>query len=377
MDLNKKIELVKQINDNINNSISKVWPDFKPFPFILHEEDEYILVSSKPFNGFSLLEENIWIKNERDVELISNTAKVYQGETIALWGVDTWLENTTLSQMSACIAHEMFHAFQDNFSWPYAREVFQPSYPHSPASVALIIEENRELIKILKNHNVYECLEKIINLRKLRESIVGKGFFAYDKGVETGEGTAAYVEIQLEAVLDNKTPLSVALASQYLSFVEDTDNLLNNYRRRLYSSGLILCLSLDIIAPNWQNEWAQSVLTIFDFVEKKININTDLFTARNIVKNFESKKQEKISKFMNQELIRLKGDIQFVGFDPMNITCVGEYCLHKQCPFKFKETVYILKKPLVKYGENITDIKEILIPKEFMLEEVNDYVIHN
>jgi len=370
MTLEQKISLAKKIRNQLN--ISGIWPNFNPVPFILYDNESQVAVGDTWPRHFSQEEEGIWAAEGLDPMLMGNTSMNYHGATVAIWDTRTWTSNPHISVVTSGVAHEMFHAHQQlHMSLPWANELVFPQYPHSPYSIALVLEENKWFEEILKkpsHENIHRCLAKIADLRNLRKAEIGEMFIEYDKCIESVEGTAAYVEIHTKSRIEGTTTFSAA--SPYLSTLS-SNKLLNNYRQRCYASGLIFCLAADILWPCWLREWVHTNTSIFDWVAGKLPrtipfITTDqlnLQASSKLLDIYHKEKEQKINEFMNQSLTTYSGEIELIGFDPMNLICVGNHCLHKHGKLRFGEKEHIIESPfLEEFGDTIMDVKGILLP---------------
>ena len=253
--MKNKIALAKDVSKLIAAHRADVWPGLTSFPFIIYDEKEQVAVGAKWPERYTQAEKGIWVAKGLDSQLFGNSSIVYHGARVAIWDVRTWPEGISAAQAAADITHEMFHAFQWEVmsGLPPANELLLPVYPHSARSVALVIEENKMLAEIIANPDaatIEKCLCSIASLRKHREDEVGTQFFEVDKCSETGEGTAAYAEIRMKAIIERSTTFDAA--ASYASFLTD-EKILSHYRHRCYVVGLILCLASDIMWPGWHN----------------------------------------------------------------------------------------------------------------------------
>jgi len=201
MTLNKKIELAQAIQSNIGNHVASLWPGFSPVPFILYDAENQVAVGSSWPERYRREQDGIWIAEGTDPVLMGNTSIMYHGNCVAIWDTRTW-EEPDVPRATSCLAHEMFHAFQNlHMELPYANELLMPSYPHSPKSVALALEEGNLFTKMMTMHvsteEICACLTTIALLRKLRKKEIGAEYMEYDEHMEGIEGTAAYIEIMM------------------------------------------------------------------------------------------------------------------------------------------------------------------------------------
>ena len=366
MTLNKKIELAEKIYEF--TAKHSIWPGMSPFPFILYDDKNQVAMGDNWPEQFIHMKDNIWAAEGTDPLLLGNTATMYHDKLIAIWDTRTWDVSIDSTHAASCIAHEMFHCYQQQaMHLEWANELLFPQYPHTPRSIALVMEENSVLLKMLTNPS--GGLAKLIAIRNMRKAEIPAEFLNYDQQVETIEGTATYAEMQFLSTLQNK-PMQETLAAKLTRLLSNND-LLQNYRQRLYAVGAIMCFAADALYPHWQQEWEQSGLTIFDWLKERCEPSADLIeiseqTLQNAtlqLEAFEQEKAQQISDFMNQPLTAIEDDIQILTFDPMNIVCANGRCLHKHGQLRIGGVTQMLGHPfLVEYGETIFDVKRLLMP---------------
>ena len=301
---------------------------------------------------------------------MGNTAITYHGTPTAIWDMRTWPSGISIAQAASGVAHEMFHAYQQtSMKIQQANELLLPQYPHNRLSVALTIKENNFLAQLCQGHDtIQHCLGNIAALRRQRESEVGASFMEYDKSCESEEGTAAYVEVHMKARIQGKSPFECA--SYYGKLLQDNGGILANYRHRCYAAGLALCLACDSVWPGWQTQCQESGQTIFDWISDRVPASEavmicadSLTEAGAILKQYRHKNEQKICEFMSTPYTTIGGDIQLLSFDPMNIVCSNNRCLHLHGSLRINGNERLLATPFVaEYGDTIMDIKRIFLP---------------
>lgn len=375
MELTKKLELAQAVNELVEKNLCTIWQGFKPVPFILYDDKHQVAVGSNWSMRYSKVSENLFMAKGCDEKLMGNTALNYEGRMIAIWDTRTWSDDVETTKAATGIAHEMFHAFQlTDLNLAWANELLLPQYKHSVLSTALVIEENNCLIKILSNCDalsVRESLENIAWLRAQREKEIGKDYMNYDMCVENIEGTATFVETKMKAVLTGRT--AAESASVYLPQLSQNQKLLNNYRHRCYAAGLILCLAADVLCEDWQTEWQKTNMPLFSWIkekldlkEKQLNINqSSLSEGKTLVEKFASEKQEKIAEFAKKPLVCLEGEIGLLLFDPMNLVCSSNLCLHLHGQIRLGEKeFYIQTAFLEEFDGTILNAKRLWLTNE-------------
>jgi hypothetical protein len=376
MNTNEKIKLASAIREQITARAPNIWPGFTPVPFILYDGESQAAVGPKWPERYTRVRDDIWLAEGFDSTLMGNTSMMYHGEVAAVWDTRTWPDHVDIAAASSGIAHEMFHAFQQtNMSLSFANELLLPQYPHNERSIALVIGENQWLTSILADSNpdsVRNCIGQIAALRVRREAEIGPEYMEYDKNCETGEGTAAYAEIRMKALIEDITPFEAA--ASYLPVLHNNERLLPRYRNRCYSAGLIFCLAADILFGDWQAEWMESGQPIFDWIRDQLPVAAPeaeppwdpsvLTMAGTMLAEYNQERERKINDFLLSEpLTAVEGNIQLTGFDPMNLVCFDGRCLHLHGKVKFGERDRMITTPfLAEYGKNILDVKRFLIP---------------
>ena len=380
----KFINLAQQIHKNISQHSQSIWPGFTPVPFILYNDEFQIAVGNNWPDHYKKVKENIWLATGTDDQLMANTAILYHDKVVAIWDIRTWPEDIDAPQATASIFHEMFHAYQElELQLNWANELLAPTYPHTKKSVALILAENDHLLDIIKTpdaKSVAKSLNNIAKLRFERQAEIGADYIDYDQSIETTEGTAVYVEVKMLSILTKK-PIS-EIATAYLNALITTDETLRSYRRRLYTVGLILCLSCDALKLDLQNGWKNSNSSIFAWIKTQLAPQMEAEEGENLINEenlnlaekliiaHESEKERQILSFTKQPLTKLEGEIKIVNFDPMNIICHNGQCLHKHGRIKINEEEKLLEYPfLVEYEGNIFNIKKMFVPTNRNIEK--------
>ena len=374
----KWITLAEEVHQNISEHGSSIWSGFTSVPFIIYTDEFQIAVGESWPDHYEQVKENIWVATGSDHELMANTVISYHEQAVAIWDIRTWPKEIDIAQATGDLFHEMFHAHQYfNLKIKGGNDLVAAVYPHSRKSVALTLSENSLLLDIIKNpdsKSTLEILNKIGKLRLERQEELGEEYLDYDQGIEAGEGTAVYAEIQMVAKLTGKSVFKIA--SEYAQDLKNPESTLLHYRRRLYTVGLSLCLICDILELDLQNEMAQSDSTIFAWLKTQVEFNTesiqveDLVSEENVklaqklLTHFELDKEAKISAFTTQPFIEVAGEVEMMMFDPMNIVCHQNRCLHKHGRVKINGEEKYLEHPfLVEYGSTIFDVKKLFIPE--------------
>ncbi|MCL2188869.1 MAG: hypothetical protein FWC16_08090 [Defluviitaleaceae bacterium] len=366
MTVNKMVELAKAIQRNITAHAPEVWHGFTCMPFILYSSDAQVAIGDNWPAHYRHEQDDVWVAEGNDPHLIGNTATLYYNKVVPIWDVRTWDESSiSIPQAAACLSHEMFHVYQQkNMKISYANELLLPTYPHNTKSIAMLMEENKLLGKLIANHSTFkevrDTMSLISLLRGLRKEVVGEEFFEYDCSLEGVEGSAAYVEITMRSILDN-LPRAQS-AESYLTMLTQNDKLLSNYRHRCYSAGLALCLAADILCPQWKAVWSQSGTTLFNWLERELSLDEPIKTAKTMLDTFEQDNARTIDTFKLMPLTPIEGNIGILRFDPMNLTCANGFCLHKHGRVFYNNEEHLLDEPfLTAYSGNIMNVTRMWV----------------
>ena len=366
MELIKKMDLAQKIQSNINTHLKNMWPGFTPVPFILYDADNQVAVGENWPEHYQNEHDDVWIAKGTDPLLMGNTATMYHGRMVAIWDTRTWDESSLNEvEATAYITHEMFHAYQHTaMNLPYANDLLLPDYPHTPKSIALVMEENKLLTKpltgFITQKEAHDLLVSISMLRRYRKEEIGAEYIEYDCRLESMEGVAAYVEVKMKSALDGCLPFESA--TSYLPILMQNDSLLVEYRYRCYSAGLALCLVADVACPEWKVEWPQTNQTLFDWMNEKLSLESPIKEADEIICAFKQEKNKLIDEFKSKPLMLIEGNINILGFDPMNLICVGGFCLHKHGRVFYNNEEHLLTEPfLTEYSGNIMNVTRMWV----------------
>ena len=356
MNLQEKVNLAEKLQKSVAEVIEGLWPGFEPVNFILYDGESRAAVGEGLPPEYRRIRGDVWAAEGTDPQLMANTAIKYHGKMTAIWDV------RTSAPGAAGIIHEMFHAFQGTaLNLPNGNELLMPRYPHSSTSVKLVLAENNLYSEILRNPGevTIDTVKAIAALRKLRKDEIGAKFMEYDDGIEGYEGTSAYVECKVDGD-----------AKSYLPVLEKFS--LSQYRYRCYSSGLALCLAMDALCSGWKSAWPKSGKSLFEWLEESLGLaDVDAADAarlngaeeaEKLLTDFISEKERSIARFKSQPFTVLEGDVQLLGFDPMNLVCLNDECLHLQGKIRHNGADVLLNKPfLTEIGANILEIRKVFV----------------
>lgn len=183
MELHKAYEEVQARLGQID--FSSLWRGFAPLRFALYDKDRCF------FDGAYI---------EKTEEFTANTSIEYKDEHIAIWNLSEPVEDFDL--LTSCIAHEMFHAFQEasgESRWADERAALF-DYRYSAENITMKLDEAELMRNILVNGST-AAFSELLSLRRLRSERF-PAEYGYEARIEQIEGSANYVELKALAQLD-------------------------------------------------------------------------------------------------------------------------------------------------------------------------------
>lgn len=221
MDLLNREQEVKQRLERLD--FDGLWPGFRRYEFALYDSERAVL------NGEVF---------PRPAEFWANTALLWQGRQVAIWGMR---EDLDLDVLASKLAHEMFHAHQhERNEGRFADELraagrFRPT----PAYLQLCYEENLLLVRLVKQFDPGEW-EKLLSLRRTRQERFPYEY-DYQCRVEAIEGSAQYVELEaLRRLAPEKYAAALKRLTERVAGLEPLFSL----RPMCYDTGALLLLVL-------------------------------------------------------------------------------------------------------------------------------------
>lgn len=348
--------------------LSEYWKGFEASPIALYNKEEICVINHNSLpNNFVKLMEDIYI-GKWNTSFLGNTAIDYSGQYMAIWNMN---EDIEYESLYAGIVHELFHSYQLKCGEErWANELLAVKYPYTKNNIALRLEERKKLLKAVfeKDDKRLEYIKDFISCREQRKEEIQESL-NYELALESIEGTASYVEYK--AYLDKtKLPREFILSKYGKSLVEDNDGLLK-FRESCYTTGLYMCILLDSLGVDWQEEYMNSKLYLYEFLLSKINVmeKTEVYIddyskAERMLKLLEEQKRKALYEFYKKEdkKITLEGNMMLACFDPMNVIPIDGLILHKNF-IKLsneKEEMYLNGPVLAKHNaENLWQILEV------------------
>ena len=370
--------------NNILNRIKKdvsiellntLWPGFNRAAFALYN-DEHVYVFHHPL---FLKADNEYTVLKWDEQFKADTFILFKDYPTAIVKMNRYKDYESLF---AILVHELFHCHQYlNKESRFPNESIGFQYP--------IIEENTELRnkeRVCLYHAVHcksqeekiNYIKQFIKLREQRTSVMGEDFITYEHMSESIEGHAWYVEMNAyNAVCKNDESDTLR---KYSGLILDAYEANCNIRKSCYSSGMLLCLLLDEVLPEWKKSFFNSEKSLYAFLKQ--NINVDLSLNNEIIISKETKQilhfvQDERDKNFNHFYeekgyhLYIIGNIKLNSFNPMNVKLNGNKALHKTfLSVGIHNKTYMINQPvLASFEEDFKNMTKVHIiinekPKE-------------
>lgn len=234
-----------------------LWPGFDPLsiPLAIFDGKATLLFRHPdPPEGFLPLgagQAEVLRQDGRHPSMTANSSADIGGTLTATILLDGLGSTRDLTSLAAVALHEAFHVYQGQHpgGWLAANETDLFAYPiDDPALATLRRLESEALRRALESTEASEteCWARTaLELRTKRFSAMDPAFVAYDRGTESNEGLARYVQT-LAAGTPDETG-SELVPPRGFSATE--------VRQRGYATGAALAFLLDRAQPGWQTDY--------------------------------------------------------------------------------------------------------------------------
>ncbi|WBW96479.1 hypothetical protein [Oceanirhabdus sp. W0125-5] len=265
------INIMKAIVDIWNNdNFNKYWSGFKKEPFAIYNEEQVCIIGHDSLpDTFVCIDEYIFIGNVTD-DFKGNSAIDFYGKKIAIVGLH-YMENISIEKLYSIIVHESFHVFQSRGDMLYmcGDPLGILDYKFQVDNLLYRALEREALEKVISSSDkkdFYALLNDFIHYRNERMKLLGEGTQRYEMGLETMEGTAAYVEIK-SLINSSEKELNEVLKT-YQGVMKFSENTLKNFRHDCYYAGAYIGLILDRLDNRWTDKYNKYEKTpyIYDFL---------------------------------------------------------------------------------------------------------------
>jgi hypothetical protein len=221
------------------------WPGFDPtaYPLAIYDGARtWLFRHPAPPDGFSR-EGDVFIWQGRHPAVVANSSAGMGGISTATVLLESLGKAGGLREQVAVVVHETFHVFQATTGRRWgADEMALFLYPVDDADLlALRRIETEALRRALAAESMSEAAgwaRCAVEAREQRFDCLDESSVAYERGIESMEGTAAYIQYLIAG-------------SSPPSFLDETFSA-DDVRNRAYWTGVAFALLLDRFSPNWK-----------------------------------------------------------------------------------------------------------------------------
>lgn len=368
------IAFLREFNSLLeNNTAEKYWKNLHCFPLALYDfERVYLSGYSKKLTGYA--EKDGLLIGKWNSDFIGNTIIDLNGIPVVIWNLEHNEKYVALSRMMSYIFREGFHLYQKQIGEKrYADEFLAIYYPFKLKNIAARISERRNIMKAFyAKENKKELLKTFVSVREYRRRLI-KTFFEYEMAQESIEGTATYIEYKSYSDLAC-LPIEFLVGSLGKDLLDCSEDL-RVFKKSCYFTGAIMCLILDQMIPDWQQNYETSEDHLYDFFKKTLKLpdgdfvvidHEDIETADELLKDRNREIDAVFNEFYSSkgQKIIMRGDLNLLKFDPMTITIKGNYFHSKndlKAGYGKNKKISINKSCVAKKTKEISRITEIHI----------------
>ncbi|PEC82304.1 peptide ABC transporter permease [Bacillus cereus] len=371
--MNNILNRIKQDVDM--DLLNGLWPGFNRAAFALYNK-EHVYVFHHPL---FLKDNDEYTVLKWDDQFKGDTCILFKDYPTAIVNVNRYKDYESLL---AIVVHELFHCYQYlNKESRFPNESLGFQYPITEENIEL---RNRERIclydavhcKSQAEKNNY--IKQFIELREQRASFMKEEFIAYECMVESIEGPAWYVEMNAyNAVCKNDESDTLR---KYSGLILDAYEANCNIRKSCYSSGMLLCLLLDEVLPEWKKSFFNSDKSLYAFLKQNIyfvlSLNNEITVSEKtmqILHFVQNERDKDFNHFYEEKGYHLYiiGNIKLNSFNPMNVILNGNKALHKTfLSVSIHNKTYMINQPvLASFEEDFKNMTKVHIiinekPKE-------------
>jgi len=222
------------------------WPGYDPLAVplaIFDGTSTFLFRHPTPPDGFVEREE-LYVFEGRHAAVVANSSARIGGVSTATVMLESLPAESTLSEWAALVVHEGFHVFQGTTGRRWgANEADLFLYPVDDAELLTLRRLETEALgraSAARERDVAAgWAQRALDLRSERFDGMDPAFQAYERGIETHEGTATYVEY---GVMGRTRP-------DFPAEGFDAEDV----RSRAYTTGVAWALLLDRFSPTWRD----------------------------------------------------------------------------------------------------------------------------
>ncbi|MFA9556853.1 peptide ABC transporter permease [Evansella sp. AB-rgal1] len=368
---------IPSIYDELSKKLlSQYWPNFNMIPFAIYDKKQVYIFHHPRFSkagGYDVLP---WSDS-----FIGDTLIIFEEQPTAIVNLEL---HVGYERVYSMLVHELFHGLQHlEKERRFPNEMLGIFYPFSLENVEIRNKERQCLynaLMCLEQEDKRQNLQQFVLLREARAELIGE-HFSYETAIETIEGPAWYVE--MKAYFHKSRQSYKDVLESYSSPLLDRWDSTSNIRKSCYSSGLLLCILLDELSPNWKRDFFHSEKTLYELLKQCVDINSnhreDIEISKDtelLVQKIVNTREEVFVEYEKQEgyHVFLEGSIKVKGFDPMNITSslTEKKLLHRRTlTVEIEKKTYVFQQPVVAhYRQEYRNIYRLhLVSKGKPMEE--------
>jgi hypothetical protein len=341
--------------DLTETNMQQFWQGFELVAYALYNKDHVYLFNHPTFQPQDRNPYQILI---RDGQFNGCTLILYKNYPTAIVDLDLFSDYESLY---STLVHELFHGYQYlKGEKRFPDELKGIFYPLIKENIQLRNLERTNLFLALmtnKPDDRNQHIQTFINLREKRSDLMQE-YLLYENLVESVEGPAWFVELKAFA---QKSPLTYdSVIEKYAQILVDKYDSSLHLRRSCYGSGLFICLLVDEISPNWQEDFFETDQTLFDFFKERFGEPTGSIIdeipisdeTEKILNYVIDSRKRPFLEFEKQTGIHLyiEGALTLKAFDPMNITSLDDKLLHHNfLKIAINNQEFLFQQPVIAY----------------------------
>lgn len=351
-------KLLKRILDDINSDkLGGYWPGFEAVAYAFYDRNNVYLFNHPAYKDKGQYHTLEWDNRFRGCTII-----LFEEHPTAIVDLDYFSDYESLYSV---VVHELFHGYQYiKGEKRFPNEKLGMTYPVLEENIEIRNQERMCLYNAVTAVTIEELEHYIIDfitLREKRERLLNE-YVEYENLVETIEGPAWYLESK--AYADKSILLyNEILEKHYAPVLIDRKISSLDIRKSCMGSGLFICLILDVLAPDWKNNFFDSEESLFGILKQHVaernNWTEGAITisqeTKDIVDYVIKSRIKPIEEFEKQNGTHLyiEGPIVVTSFDPMNISYTEKKQLHQTfVGVRINDEEYVIQQPVVTYPKD-------------------------
>jgi hypothetical protein len=251
--------LAVQLEQALHNVCSgiELWPGYDPLsvPLAVFDGKNTFLFRHPSPPGKFACKEGVWIFEGRHPAVMGNSSAMIGGVGTATVMLESLSPESPPEKQAALVAHEGFHVFQGTTGRKWgANEADLFTYPVDEARLLALRRLETEALRRAFEAGEKEAIQAwalcALRLRDKRFALLDSASQAYERGMETMEGTANYIQCLVEGRVRPSLPEGGFDAE--------------NVRNRAYETGIAWAFLLDRFSPAWHGTFGSNDTLFLD-----------------------------------------------------------------------------------------------------------------